>query len=154
MNNGNWIEVDTEADIVSLMNAFGGFHDSCIREIYYWTAQFVDTNWDMRGEPDTHIRVLIQRQWENASAIELLFGEVISCTIAPPLRGFSPDIYRMWIVKSENGFRWSESPDEEFQSDTRIMSKKLWWRDVSDWMGDTIRYSSLEDLPALPLFNP
>ncbi len=153
MGGGNWVEIANEADIERLLSAFGGFHDSCIREIYYWTAQFVDAELSMHCQPDTHVRVLIQRQWKDPTAVELTFGEVTGFGISPPRRGYSLDIEGMWITKSEEGFLWSESPPEETPSGTWIAARTLWWRDASDWMGDTIRYGSLEGLPDLPLFN-
>lgn len=70
-----WNELNDSNDIEKLLKTFGGFHDSCLKELYMWTESYVDENLSMTMsiDLDTNVRILFQRQWDNPSAIELLF---------------------------------------------------------------------------------
>ena len=73
-----WIEVNDSEDIENLLEKFGGFHDSCLKELFMWTDSYVDENLSMgvSAELDTNVRILFQRQFRDPSAIELLFEGV------------------------------------------------------------------------------
>ena len=38
---GEWTPIQTEEDIFALMQSFGGFHDSCIKELKYISGAYV-----------------------------------------------------------------------------------------------------------------
>jgi hypothetical protein len=107
------------------MRTFGDFHDGCLREAHIWTESFVDTEMRMSVASDleTRVRLLIQRQWRDPSAIELLFEEVTALHLRP----------------SPQDYDWSlDSPKRD--EVTWIAAKKLSWRDVSAWMGPNLHY--------------
>ena len=85
MNEMNWKEIKTQADAEALMDLFGGFHDGCIREAHLWTDHYVAPDLSMMcpGKLDNRIRILVQRQFKNPAAIELLFEEVTRFNLAP-----------------------------------------------------------------------
>ena len=49
----DWIEVKDSKDIEILLDKFGGFHDSCLKELYMWTESYVDENLSMGMSPNS-----------------------------------------------------------------------------------------------------
>ncbi|WP_315671528.1 hypothetical protein [Clostridium sp. 19966] len=43
----NWIDVKNENDIKKLLNAFGWFHDGCLREIHLWNSYSINNDLGM-----------------------------------------------------------------------------------------------------------
>lgn len=134
------------------MELFGGFHDSCLKELYMWTETSVSENFSMSMsiELDTCVRVLFQRQVPEPSAIELLFKGVTQFHVVPRAEGQDAIIFGAKLMFKEGLFYWAE--DEEWQLDhpflhpiSWISSKELLWRDVSSWMGEKQRYGVLKD---------
>lgn len=149
MKRSQWRQVVNDDDAEELLSTFGAFHDSVIRELYFWTGQFVDDH-AVHCDPETFARMLFQRGWPNPRAIELLFGEVIVCTIVPTPRGYDPMMSAGWITPTEQGWMWSEFEPAVPQEGSWVSAKSLWWRPV-DWMGSELRYGSMNDLPDLNL---
>lgn len=141
-----WNHVNSQADADALMELFGRFHDACVREAHLWTDHWVSTDLSMScpGHLDNHIRFLVQRQFTNPAAIELLFEEVTRFNLAP-----TPDNYDTIILKATLLVRgdmvfWSTQPDWSPDSATRdestwISAKRLAWREV-DWLGEELHY--------------
>lgn len=70
-----WNALNSQSDLNALLQLFGRFHDGCLREAHIWTEHSVNSEMVMSvsGDLDTRVRLLIQRQWRDPSAIELLF---------------------------------------------------------------------------------
>lgn len=141
----DWIKVETQADADMLMEVCGHFHDSCIREAHLWTGHWVSPTLSMScpGDLDTKIRFLIQRQFKNPSAIELLFEEVARFNLVPTPEDYDSIIYSATLLVKEIIF-WSPEADwnpadPERDDDTWISAMKLSWREV-DWLGEDLRY--------------
>ena len=64
-----WMEIKTEADIELLMTEFEKFHDSCLRDVYILTKEFVDEKLSMHFENKIIATLLFQRQFENNQTI-------------------------------------------------------------------------------------
>lgn len=148
----NWIKLNDPIDIENFMDLFGGFHDSCLKELYMWTETFVDKEFSMGMsiELDTCVRVLFQRQVPDPSAIELFFKRVTHFHMHPRAEGQDSIIYGAKLLLKEGQFYWAE--DEEWDIDqpfsfpiSWISAKELYWRDVSSWMGEEQRYGVLRD---------
>ena len=45
-----WKEIKTEDDIEELLKSFGDFHDSCLRDLYISTREYVDEKLAMSFE--------------------------------------------------------------------------------------------------------
>lgn len=147
----NWIKINNSTDIENLMDLFGGFHDSCLKELYMWTEAFVDENlsMSMAVNPDTCVRILFQRQDQDPSAIEMLFKEVTNFHIHPRIDQDSI-IYGAKLLMKNGQLYWAE--DQEWQIDQPFLSpiswisaKEIHWRDVSTWMGKEQRYGVISD---------
>lgn len=148
----NWNKLNDQLDIENFMELFGGFHDSCLKELYMWTGTSVNEKFSMSMsiELDTCVRVLFQRQVPEPSAIELLFKGVSQFHVVPRAEGGASGIFGAKLMFKEGLFYWAE--DEEWQLDqpflhpiSWISAKELLWRDVSSWMGADQRYGVLKD---------
>ena len=69
-----WNEVLDKNDLQCFMNEIGYFHDSCIKEMRYLSGAYVDDDLAMHPVNDKRIlNVIIQRQFEDVSMIEMQF---------------------------------------------------------------------------------
>ncbi len=148
-NSPKWHRVKSEDDIEYLLKTFGGFHDSCLREIYIWTEQSVNEGMSMSclSYLDVRMRALFQRQWKNPSAIELLFEQVIGMNLISAPENYSAEILDAWLTQTDDIFRWSDSPAGVDEESTWFEAKVLWWREASEWMGPELRYGKISSLP-------
>lgn len=142
-----WKTIETQSDADALMDLFGGFHDACIHEAHLWTDHWVHNDLSMScpGDLDNRIRILIQRQFKNPSAIELLFEEVTRFNLVPTPENYDSIIFEATLLVQKGQIYWSPesnwSPENsERDSDTWVSAKKLRWRDASDWMGEELHY--------------
>ena len=141
-----WKEIKTQADADALRDVFGDFHDSCIREAHLWTDHWVSSDLSMScsGDLDTKIRFLIQRQFKNPSAIELLFEEIIRFNLAPSPENYDSIIVNSTLLVQDHNIYWSPEgdwrPDKPGRDEfTWIAGKKLRWREVN-WLGKELHY--------------
>ena len=142
-----WIPLTSQADLDQLTLTFGDFHDGCLREVHIWTESFVDTEMRMSvaSDLDTRVRLLIQRQWRDPSAIELLFEEVTTLHLRPSQQNYDSIIMCALMLLRDGDFYWAEDADWSLESPKRddvtwIAAKKVSWRDVSEWMGPDLHY--------------
>jgi hypothetical protein len=146
-----WKEIRSQADADALMEAFGDFHDGCLREAHLWTDHWVGTNLSMScpGDLDTRVRLLLHRQFRNPSAIELLFEEVTRFNLVPTPENYPTIIYCATLLVRDDTIFWSPGggwrPDQAGRDEsTWISAKKLRWREV-DWLGNKLRYGPKEE---------
>ena len=67
-----WNDIANENDLKNFMDAMYGFHDSCIKEIKYISGAYVNEKLSMSPVNSQRIlSVIIQRQFEDPSAIEM-----------------------------------------------------------------------------------
>jgi hypothetical protein len=143
----SWIPLLSQADLDQLMLSCGGFHDGCFREAHVWTESFVDADMRMSvaSDLDTRVRLLIQRQWKDPSAIELLFEHVTTFHLQPSPEKYDSIIFGAAMLCRDGVFYWAEDADWSPESSKRddvtwVAAKKLSWRDVSEWMGPDLHY--------------
>jgi len=146
----DWIEVKDNKDIKNLLNIFGRFHDSCIKELYMWNESYVDGNLTMGMSPELpNVRILFQRQYRDPSAIELLFEGVTQFHIVPG-QNYDTVILRANLILHEGLFYWTDDVNFEPEDYTLginnwISTKSLKWRDASSWMGKQNRYGVIKE---------
>lgn len=148
----NWNKLTDQIDIENFMELFGGFHDSCFKELHMWNKTFVDDDFSMSMsfELDTCVRVLFQRQVSEPSAIELLFKGVTQFHVIPRAKGQDSIIYGAKLMFKDGLFYWAENEEWQIHQPflhpiSWISAKELLWRDVSLWMGEEQRYGVLEN---------
>jgi hypothetical protein len=147
MTIAKWTPIKSQADVDHLLRTFGGFHDGCIREAHIWTEHYVRSDLQMSctGALDTRARILIQRQFNAPSAIELLFEHVITFHLQPSPENYDSIIFGAAMLHESDRFYWADSDDWSPASATRdkstwIAAKTLSWRDASDLMGPDLHY--------------
>ena len=102
----SWSVIKNQGDAASFMTLFGGFHDGCLREAHLWTGHWVpkDLSMTCSDSLDNCIRILVQRQFKDPFAIELLFGEVARFNLVP-----SPKTTNLSFLKTSFWFRMAQS---------------------------------------------
>ena len=70
-----WTELENEEELAAFIRLVCGFHDSVLKEFSYVSGAYVDDNLNMYPMDDKAcLRMLIQRQDETLSALELEFS--------------------------------------------------------------------------------
>jgi hypothetical protein len=143
-----WHEIKDTDDIQKFLEIFGLFHDSCIKELHLITESYVQHDLSMvfpQGK-ETKVYILFQRQFKNPSAIEVLFDEIDILHIWGGLPGYTKEIFGSTLLIQEGLFYWADQegwvPNDKQNESSWISARKVKWRDVSDWMGDTVRYEN------------
>ena len=151
MHEMNWNEINTQADADALMDLFGDFHDGCIREAHLWTDHWVGADLSMScpGHLDNRIRFLVQRQFRDPAAIELLFEQVTRVNLVPTPDNYDTIIFGASLLIRDGTVFWSPegewSPDSPNRDEsTWISANRLRWREV-DWLGEELHYGPKED---------
>jgi hypothetical protein len=141
-----WKEVDTQDDADALMEVFGNFHDSCIREAHLWTDHWVSSELSMSCSThlDVKIRFLIQRQFTKPSAVELLFEYVTRFNLVPSPENCVSVILAATLLVQDGIVFWS--PEGDWRPDkpnadefTWVSARRLRWHEVG-WLGETLHY--------------
>jgi len=101
------------------------------------------------GDLDTRVRLLVQRQFPNPSAIELLFERVVSFHLQPAPQNYDSIIFEATMLLDGDVVLWADSSDWTYTSENRdsftwVAAQKVSWRDASEWMGSDLRYGSLD----------
>src|SRR5262245_36271460 len=142
----SWTPIRTQADADALLQVFGHFHDGCVRELHVWTGHWVSERLSMRCpyDLDTHVRMLVQRQFRKPSAIELFFSEVTRLNLVPSPENYDSIIYSAALLVRDEQIFWS--PDDDWSPDasdpevhTFIVARRASWRDASEWLGEQLR---------------
>ncbi len=133
------------------MERFGSFHDGCVREAHLWTDHYVGPNLSMAcsDKLDNRIRFLVQRQFINPAAIELLFEQVTRFNLVPTPNNYDTIIFEAALLVREDTIFWSPdsrwTPDLPTRDDcTWVSAKQLRWREV-DWLGEKLHYGPKEE---------
>jgi hypothetical protein len=146
----NWISANTDNEIKTLMDYYGGFHDSCISEIKYASGAFVDSEQSMHmgNAEDRQVEIVFQRQWEPV-AIILRFIGMRKMNITGWQRNYSPDIYgcylsihnnlivglddNMIVWADDSSFNPKQQLERELLSEpsiSYIIADKLFWKSI------------------------
>lgn len=136
-----WHEIRTEEDITFLMETVGYFHDSCLKELKYVSGAYVNADLSMHPINDTReLKIIIQRQDDNPSAIELVFSGLNNCKLFPSNEQFTCEILDATLLWKGSNILWADcgglSLEEiEKYDGTVISATGLRWRAVSEWIG-------------------
>ena len=142
----NWYEIHSEQDAKALLDAFGWFHDGCIKELHVSTEYYVSPELGMAVSmgDDCTIRMLVQRQFNSPSAIELVFSGVTYFRLTRPTN-YDSIIFEATIIVVNGKVYWADvggwTLEKRSAEDcTLVEASQLIWRDASDWMGPDMRY--------------
>ena len=104
-----WNEITDENSLKEFMERVSFFHDSCIKEMHYLSGAYVNENLDMYPVNDRRIlRVIIQRQYEEDSMIEMEFQGLKYLKLFPVDERYSCEILDSNIILKEDCIIWTD----------------------------------------------
>ena len=133
--------IKTQADIDILMEKFNRFHDSCIRELKYYSGSYVEENGCMFPlNSIRNVSILFQSQRSEFSAIEINFEQIHKLNLEPRLGNGDSIIYEASLTKIGNIFYWGEWGDLKLEDldtvhRTWISCEKIRWRKLENALG-------------------
>ncbi|WP_460619477.1 hypothetical protein [Hymenobacter ruber] len=143
MESTSWFTLSNQQDIDLLMQVFGRFHDSCIKQVLISTREYVAKDLSMGFDNIPTVKILFQRQFRNTSVIEISFEEVEEMNWRHDnlLSDTGLTIIMEAVLQIENGLvywaediDWLEAGDE--RNDFRwIAARTVKWRTVEDALG-------------------
>lgn len=135
-----WKEITTNQDITNFMELISGFHDSCIKELRYYSGAYVNKDLSMYPVNENNsIRMIVQRQYDSLSMIELEFNHVKYLRLTPVDKDYTCEILDASIFIIENNIYWCDEQITENEVDsykgTMICASQLRWREIINCMG-------------------
>ena len=143
-----WEKISTNDEILTFMERVCGFHDSCIKEMSYVSGAYVDVNLSMFPLNNRRVlRVLIQRQYEKDSMIEMEFQGLKYARLFPADENYTCEISDSTMFMKDGSIYWcdcgnvSESNLEDYTG-TLICAARLKWRSIENHLGENEFYHS------------
>ena len=140
-----WVEIVDQTGIDYLSNVYSGFQDSCIRDIYITTKEFVDESLTMHFNNNQSSSLLFQREFGPISVLEIKFEDIKQFNFKSFEETSNPVIYDAFL-KIENGlFYWADRSDWEIGDNNSIWicGKRLFWRQRPEFIGNVIRVKEI-----------
>ncbi len=137
-------EVTNQEEMDAFLEWIGFFHDGVLKEFHAVNHASVKQSLMMSILASWNMRMLLQRQFRNPSAVEIIFCQVQSFSTSAPE---SVDIYEgagtVVIQKTDEQRVISLDIDGN-----KISCYQLFYRDASEWMGSESRFG--EEIIAKP----
>lgn len=137
-----WNEIVDKDDLNSFMSLFGGFHDSCLKEIKYISGAYVNNDLSMHPfNKDRSLKVIFQRQYENPSVIEMEFIGLLKMNLFLEDADFyTCEITSATMILCEDRIFWCDcgglsANDLESYKGTLICSTAIKWREADEYTG-------------------
>lgn len=145
INDMDWISVTAESDISELMDQFGCFHDSCLKELHYKSGTYVNDDLSMSMINEPVITIIFQAQWKELRAIEMEFSDLIEFHLKPPGKEYTTEILGVKLIKIGGLFYWADwdnwnKDNEDRDEATWICAKSIRWRKREDLIGGELFY--------------
>ncbi len=141
-----WKMINTNVEILKFMESVCHFHDSCIKEISYISGAYVSENLSMHPLNDRRVlRVVIQRQYEKDSMIEMEFQGLKHLKLFPVDESYTCEILDSTMIMKDGNIYWcdggnlTESDLDEYTG-TLICASKLRWRTIESRLGENRFY--------------
>jgi len=136
-----WTEIKDQADIDKLLEIYGYFHDSCLRDIYISTREFIDAKLAMHFNNKLTASLLFQRQFEPTTVLELKFEDIEQFNFRPFDTNIDPVIYDATLMITNGLFYWADFAGWEIGDNDSIWisGKKLFWRQRPELIGNVKR---------------
>ena len=144
-----WNEIVCKKDLDSFMNIMCGFHDSCVKEIKYISGAYVNEKLSMSPVNSQRILcVIIQRQFEDPSAIEMQFAGLKYLKLFPNGENYTCEILDASMIIKEDCIYWCDcgglsEKDIESYTGTTICASKVRWRAVDEYLGEKEIYVTI-----------
>ena len=136
-----WIEVKDQQDIDKLMESYGFFQDSCLRDLYLSTREFIDDARVMHFNNTPTASLLFQLEFGSDAVLELTFEDIERLNFKAFKEKEHPVIYDATIRKQNGLFYWADSANWEIDDHDSIWisGKKLFWRFRPELLGNIKR---------------
>ena len=146
-----WNEIVCKDDLNSFMSLFGGFHDSCLKEIKYVSGAYVNNDLSMHPfNKDRSLKVIFQRQYENPSVIEMEFFGLLKMNLFLEDADFyTCEITSATMILYEDEVIWcdcgglSENDIKNYEG-ILICGSRVRWRPVDEYIGQNEVYKSVD----------
>lgn len=143
-----WNEIANEEALNRFMDTMHGFHDSCLKGLKYISGAYVDE--ELRMFPVNKQRVLsviIQRQFENPSVIEMQFVGLKYLKLFPNDENETCEILGATMILKEDRIDWCDcggltAEEMESYAGTAICALKVRWRVVNEYIGSNEIYAA------------
>lgn len=136
-----WNEIANEKDLNSFMDTVHKFHDSCLKEIKYISGAYVNDKLCMLPVNAQRIlSMIIQRQFENPSVVEMQFVGLKYLKLFPTDENYTCEILDATMILKEACIYWCDcgglsEKDIESYTGTTICASKVRWRAVDEYIG-------------------
>lgn len=143
-----WNEIKNQDDLKNFMNMLYGFHDSCIKEFKYISGAYVDKNLSMYPVNSQRVlSIIIQRQFENPSVIEMEFIRLKHLNMFPVDEKYTCEILDAALLLKDDCIYWCDCGDiTESNIDgydgTLICAERMRWRVADEYIGKDEIYKS------------
>lgn len=141
-----WIEINNQDDIDFFMGQVENFHDSCIKEMQYVSGAYVTETLSMYPINNKRIlNVIIQRQYEELSMIEMQFIGLEFLQLFPINEKYTCEIFDSTLFFRDEYLCWCDNSDipqnnfEDYEG-TFICASKLRWRVIEKKLGNDAFY--------------
>ena len=147
-----WETISSSDEISRFMERVYDFHDSCVKEMSYISGAYVGNSLSMYPLNDRRIlRVIIQRQFDENSMIELEFQGLKYLKLFPVDPYYTCEILDSTMLLKDGNIYWCDcgdvtEDDLDNYEGTLICASKLRWRAIENHMGEkTFYHSDVED---------
>ena len=136
-----WHEIVNEDDLIAFMKGMYDFHDSCIKEIKYLSGAYVKKELSMYPTNDKReLKMIVQRQFENPSAIEIEFTGLNRLSLFPCDEAYTCEILDATMVFHNGCVYWCDCgglsiSDMDTYKGTLICASKVRWRKADEYIG-------------------
>lgn len=136
-----WHEINSENDLIQFISDMSYFHDSCIKEMSYLSGAYVSENLSMFPLNNSRVlRVLMQRQYEKDSMIEMEFQGLKFLKLFPVDEKYTCEILDSTMLWKDSFIYWCDcgglsKADVDDYTGTSICASKLRWRSIRNCMG-------------------
>lgn len=143
-----WEIISTNDEILNFMEKMHYFHDSCIKEIHYTSGAYVSDNLSMYPVNNSRVlRVVIQRQYEKNSMIEMEFQGLKYLHLFPADERYTCEILGSTMSIQDGDIYWCDFdnlPESTIDNHegTLICASMLKWRVINNHMGEKKFYHS------------
>jgi hypothetical protein len=136
-----WNEIKDNTDIDNLLKSYGFFHDSCLRDIYITTREFVDHKLAMHFDNKLTATLLFQRQFGPNSVLELRFDNIEQFNFRPFSETENAVIYDACLMMVDGLFYWADFADWKIGDNDSIWinGQKSFWRFRPELIGNVKR---------------
>lgn len=144
-----WNEIKSGKDLKSFMDTVCGFHDSCIKEIKYISGAYVDETLSMLPiNTQRTLSMIIQRQFENPSVVEMQFVGLKYLRLFPIGEDYTCEILDTTMILKKDCIYWCDcgglsATDIENYTGTTICASKVRWRAADEYIGSDEIYAAI-----------